>query len=109
MSRALAVRIGHLHAVEQVSRRWRGGHDPAVAETRRENLIYAQIVTSACSALTTAVAITRGTGGQNRVVAALPPVLCLSYASPRSMGSQTELRQSTICSTESRLVYVLAR
>ena len=35
---------GHLHAVEQVSRRWRGGHDPAVAETRREHLIYAQIV-----------------------------------------------------------------
>ena len=35
---------GHLHAVEQVSRRWRGGHDPAVAETRRENLIHAQIV-----------------------------------------------------------------
>ena len=52
---------------------------------------------SACSAFTTAVAITRGTGGQNRVGAALPPVLCLSYASPRSMGSQTELRQSTIC------------
>ena len=35
---------GHLHAVEQASRRWRGGHDPAVAETRRENLIYAQVV-----------------------------------------------------------------
>ena len=35
---------GHLHAVEQASRRWRGGHDPAVAETRRENLIHAQIV-----------------------------------------------------------------
>ena len=88
---------GHLHAVEQVSRRWRGGHDPAVAETRRENLIHAQIVASACSAFTTAVAIAYGTGGQNRVEAALPPVLRLSYASPRSMGSQTELRQSTIC------------
>ena len=59
-------------------------------------LIYAQIVTSACSALATAVAIACGTGGQNRVEAALPPVLCLSYASYRSMGSQTELRQSTI-------------
>ena len=60
-------------------------------------LPHLQVVISACSALTTAVAITCGTGGQNRVVAALPPVLCLSYASPRSMGSQTELRQSTIC------------
>ena len=28
---------GRLHAVEQVSRRWRGAHDPAVTETRREN------------------------------------------------------------------------
>ena len=35
---------GHLHAVEQVSRRWRGAHDPAIAETRRENLVYAQVV-----------------------------------------------------------------
>ena len=60
-------------------------------------LPHLQVVISACSFLTTAVAITRGTGGQNRVGAALPPVLCLSYASPRSMGSQTELRQSTIC------------
>ena len=29
------------HAIELASRRWRGGHDPAVAETRRDNLIYA--------------------------------------------------------------------
>jgi len=27
--------VRRVHAVEQVSRRWRGGHDPAVAETRR--------------------------------------------------------------------------
>ena len=51
-------------------------------------LPHLHCVTSACSILTTAVAITRGTGGQNRVVAALPPVLRLSYASPRSMGSR---------------------
>ena len=38
-------------------------------------LPHLQVVISACSALTTAVAITCGTGGQNRVVAALPPVL----------------------------------
>ena len=38
------MRNRHLHAVEQASRRWRGGHDPAVAETRRENLIYAQVL-----------------------------------------------------------------
>ena len=35
------VRDPHGHAVELASRRWRGGHDAAVAETRRENLIYA--------------------------------------------------------------------
>jgi hypothetical protein len=29
------------HAIELASRRWRGGHDSAVAETRRDNLIYA--------------------------------------------------------------------
>ena len=88
---------GHLHAVEQVSRRWRGGHDPAVAETRRENLIHAQIVTSACSALATAVAITRGTGGQNRVGAALPPVLCLSYATVRWAARLSSDRAQSAC------------
>ena len=36
-----AVRNRHRHAVELASRRWRGGHDSAVAETRREKLIYA--------------------------------------------------------------------
>ena len=40
-----AVRNRHLHAVEQVPRRWRGGHDPAVVETRPEDLIYAQMET----------------------------------------------------------------
>ena len=44
-------------------------------------LPHLQVVISACSDLTTAVAIPCGTGGQNRVNAALPPVLCLSYAS----------------------------
>ena len=29
------------HAIELASRRWRGGHDPAVAETSRDNLLYA--------------------------------------------------------------------
>jgi hypothetical protein len=29
---------------ELASHRWRGGHDLAVAETRRENLIYAQVI-----------------------------------------------------------------
>ena len=39
-----AVRNRHHHAIEQASRRWRGGHDPAVAEApRRENSIYAQV------------------------------------------------------------------
>ena len=33
----------HRHAVELASRRWRGGHGSAVAETRRDNLIYALI------------------------------------------------------------------
>ena len=36
-------RVHHRHAIELVSRRWRGGHDPAVAETRRDILIYAQV------------------------------------------------------------------
>ena len=40
----LAVRNRHRHAIELASRRWRGGHDLAVAETRRENLIYAQVI-----------------------------------------------------------------
>ena len=39
-----AVRNRHRHAIELASRRWRGGHDLAVAETRRENLIYAQVI-----------------------------------------------------------------
>ena len=42
----LAESIGerpHRHAVVLTSRRWRGGHDSAVAETRRDNLIYAQL------------------------------------------------------------------
>ena len=33
------------HAIEQASRRWRGGHDSAVAETRRDNLIHALAIT----------------------------------------------------------------
>ena len=37
-----AVRELHRHAVEQASRRWRGRHDSAVAETRRDNLISTQ-------------------------------------------------------------------
>ena len=32
----------HRHAVEQASRRWRGGRDSAVAETSRDNFIFAQ-------------------------------------------------------------------
>ena len=31
----------HRHAIEPVSRRWRGGHDSAAAKTRLDNLIYA--------------------------------------------------------------------
>ena len=34
----------HRHAVALMSRRWRGGHDLAVAETGRDNLIYALTV-----------------------------------------------------------------
>ncbi len=34
----------HRHAIEQAARRWRGGHDSAVAETRLYNLIYALAV-----------------------------------------------------------------
>ena len=40
----LAESVGerpHRHAVVLTSRRWRGGRDSAVAETRRDNLIYA--------------------------------------------------------------------
>ena len=33
------------HAIELASRRWRGGHGSAVAETRRDNLIYALTTT----------------------------------------------------------------
>jgi hypothetical protein len=33
--------IPQRHAIELTSHRWRGGHDPAVAETRRDDLIYA--------------------------------------------------------------------
>ena len=36
----------HRHAVELASRRWRGGHDSAGAETRRDNLIEALGLTS---------------------------------------------------------------
>ncbi len=36
------VRDLHRHAIEQASRRWRGGHDSAVAETSRDNFIFAQ-------------------------------------------------------------------
>ena len=36
------VRDLHRHAVEQASRRWRGGRDSAVAETSRDNFIFAQ-------------------------------------------------------------------
>ena len=32
----------HRHAIEQALRRWRGGHDSAVAETSRDNFIFAQ-------------------------------------------------------------------
>ena len=42
----LAESIGerpHRHAVVLTSRRWRGGHDSAVAETRRNNLISTQV------------------------------------------------------------------
>ena len=45
----LAESIGerpHRHAIELASRRWRGGHNSAVAETRLDNLIYAQVQTS---------------------------------------------------------------
>ena len=41
----LAESIGerpHRHAVVLTSRRWRGGHDSEVAETRRDNLISTQ-------------------------------------------------------------------
>ena len=37
------VRDQHGHAVELTSRRWRGGHDSAVAEMRRDNLISTQV------------------------------------------------------------------
>ena len=37
--------IPHRHAVVLTSRRWRGGHDSAVAETRRDNLITTQTAT----------------------------------------------------------------
>ena len=42
----LAESVGerpHRHAVVLTSRRWRGGHDSAVAETRRDNLISTQV------------------------------------------------------------------
>ncbi len=45
----LAESIGerqHRHAIELASCRWRGGHNSAVAETRLDNLIYAQVQTS---------------------------------------------------------------
>ena len=45
----LAESIGerpHRHAIGLASRRWRGGHNSAVAETRLDNLIYAQVQTS---------------------------------------------------------------
>ena len=48
----LAESVGerpHRHAVVLTSRRWRGGRDSAVAETRRDNLIYAMISTSRAS------------------------------------------------------------
>ena len=38
------MRNRHRQAVEQASPRWRGGHDPAVAEPHRENSIYAQVL-----------------------------------------------------------------
>ena len=50
------------HAIELASRRWRGGHDLVVAETRRDGLIDAQLaavpsVTLAAAASSSALAI----------------------------------------------------
>ena len=41
-----AVRNRHRHAIEQASRRWRGGRRDGSARTRREILIYTHIITS---------------------------------------------------------------
>ena len=38
------------HAIELASRRWRGGHDSAVAKMRRDSLIYALASTPASKA-----------------------------------------------------------
>jgi hypothetical protein len=45
-------------AVEQASRRWRGGHDSAVAETRRDNLIFALRHTGTWIIVTCGAAVT---------------------------------------------------
>ena len=38
-----AVRNRHHHAIEQASRRWRGGRRDESARTRRKTLIYTQV------------------------------------------------------------------
>jgi hypothetical protein len=91
---------GHLHAVEQVPRRWRGGHDPSVAETRRENLIYAQIVHLSLLCLYDCCghhawdrrAEPRGSGAASSPM----PLLCLSSVAGQPDWAPT----STICSDD---------
>ena len=93
---------GHLHAVEQASRRWRGGHDPAVAETRRENLIHAQIVLLPALPLRQLWPLRVGPEGRT----AWERRCLQSYASPMPLlgrwAARLGLRQSTICSESRR-------